>query len=154
MTGDVFTSLCLQVETSFFHCHRLALMNSVAVLSLDFVYSCCFSVWIRHEQSSLWCLFIQGIPGLWCVWIYCPHCNFRITESLWLEETSSDLLAYPLPHAQKGPSIAGFSCALNVSRDEESTNSLGNPFQCLTTLKVKKCLLMFRLLLFFLIFSH
>lgn len=109
-----------------------------------------------HEQNSLWCLFIQGIPRLSCVWTYCPHYNYSITESLWLEGTSGNLLFYP-PYSERASYSTlprtMCSCALNVSKDGDSISSLSNLFQYLTTLKVRKCFLMFRLT-FFLICAH
>ena len=53
----------------------------------------------------------------------------------WVEKDHSDhLVLTPLPWA----GLPATNLALNASRDGASTNSLGNLFQCFTTLCVEK----------------
>ena len=66
----------------------------------------------------------------------------RVTECFGLEGTFRGHLAQ-LPHSEQGHlQLDPYSLALNVSKDAASTASLGNPFQCFTTLTVKNFFLL------------
>lgn len=64
--------------------------------------------------------------------------EYEITEQTMLEGTSEDHLGHQYPAQRSVEESRTGSCQiLNISRDQDSTISQGNQFQCLTNLTIK-----------------